>query len=406
MANDTSFCTSSFILTLDAQNNAPGGYAATYEWSTSAISKVIQVNSPGTYTVTITNACGVGVYDINITQANPNAPNLGADQSFCWGSTTTLDPLSTNVISYSWSTGETTPTITVNATGTYWVYILDNNGCSGVDTIQVTTLVPTTVPICYVGFDTLTWKNDDHWTSANMPGNADSVRIYREVSLNVWNKIGTVHKSVDHFLDMGSAPQSQSYAYKIGIVDTCGNESAMSSYHKTITLMSAYDAPSHTYGFTWSAYEGLIVNDYYLFGIDSANTVTQVISVAGNIFMYNYLYPNPGFVKYYIGFETPDCNAKTNIMVKSNWVMKDSLLTNVHEVGIIPFSVYPNPASNQLNLTIGIEDFTVNIINIIGQVVLTEDNTKVLDVNNLTKGMYIVSVTAHGITTKRRFVKN
>jgi len=400
------------VLTLNAQNDAPDDYpypqshASSYLWSTGAISKVIQVTTPGTYIVTITNACGTGVYDIVVTQANPNAPMLGADQVFCWGSGTVLDPLSTNVATYQWSTGESTPTITVNASGSYWVYLVDNNGCSGRDTVQITTLVPTDAPICYVEFDTLTWKNNVNWT-INLPGNADSVQIYKEVSLNVWSKIGTVHQSVDHFLDMASMPQAQSYSYKIAMLDTCGNESVLSAHHTTITLMSAYDAPSHTYGFTWSAYGGLVVPDYYLFGIDSANSVTQVASVPGNIYMYNYLYPNPGFVKYFVGFETPDCDAKTNVIVKSNWVMRDSLLTTAtQEMMLVPFNIYPNPASNQLNIGIGSENFEVEISTMLGQVLLSEHNTKVLNIDLLPQGIYIISITADGVRTNQRFIKD
>jgi len=283
---------------------------------------------------------------------------------------------------------------------------VDNNGCSGRDTVQVTTLVPISVPECYVGFDTLTWKNDDHWTTTNMPGNADSVRIYKETSLNVWTLIGTVSKSVDHFLDMVSLPQQQSYSYKIAIVDTCGNESDLSSSHTTITLMSAYDQPSNTYGFTWSAYYGIIVNDYYLYGIDGTGSVTQVGSVPGNQFMFNYFNPNPGFVKYFVGFETPDCNAKTNVIVKSNWVIKDSLLTSVHEVGIIPFAVYPNPASDQVTLKFDATDFQVQLFTTLGQVLLSEHNTKVLDVSNVSKGLYIIQVTVNGTVNKQKIIIN
>ncbi len=404
MANDTSFCTSTFNLPLNAQNNLPGGHASTYLWSTGATTQTITVTTPGTYTVTITNACGVGVYDINVTQANPNAPHLGADQVFCWGSGSVLDPLSTNVASYQWSTGATTPTITVDTTGTYWVYLVDNNGCSGRDTVQVTTLVPIDAPICYVEFDTLTWKNNINWT-INLPGNADSVRIYKEYGLN-FLPIGTVSKTINHFLDIASTPQSQSYRYKIAVIDTCGNESELSSPHKTITLLSVYDQPSNIYTFNWSFYEGLVVSYYYLNGIDISNNVTQIAQVNWNIDMYNYISPNPAFVKYYIGFETPDCNAKTNVIVKSNWVIKDSLLTSVHEVGIIPFSIFPNPASDQVTLQIDATDFQVQLLTTLGQVVLSEYNVKTLDVSSLSKGLYIIQVTVAGTVSKQKIIIN
>ncbi|MEI6117841.1 MAG: T9SS type A sorting domain-containing protein [bacterium] len=404
MVNDTSFCTSTFLLTLDAQNNAPGGHASTYQWSTGATTQYIDVTSTGTYTVTITNACGSAVYSKNITQANPNAPHLGPDQTFCLGSSSVLSTGSTNVNSYLWSTGATTPTITVNTSGDYWAYVLDNNGCSGRDTIHINVLTSTDEPICYVEFDTLTWKNNTNWTT-NLPGNADSVHIYKEVSLNVWNKIGSVPKTVSNFLDMASAPQAQSYSYKIAIVDTCGNESNLSPYHTTITLLSAYDQGTNTYGFNWSAYYGLTVNDYFLYGINASNQVTQIASVPGNVYMYNYVNPNLSYIKYFVGFQAPTCNAKTNVIVKSNWVQSD-INVGIRETMQIPFIVFPNPTTDKLNINVEMVDFQVEISNMFGQVLLTEQNTKVLNVDNLAQGVYIISISADGIKTNKMFIKH
>lgn len=405
MAHDTSFCTATFSLMLDAENQNPGGYAATYQWSTGATMQTITATTPGTYFVTVTNACGVGIYDITITQSNPNAPHLGADQSFCWGSSSVLDPGSTNVASYQWSTGATSPTIMVDTTGIYWVYLIDNNGCSGRDTVQMTALVPIGEQICFVEFDTTTWKNNVNWTS-DLPGNADSVRIYKEDGIN-WMPIGTVYKTTTKFLDMASNPQAQSYSYRIAIIDTCGNESILSSHHKTITLLSTYDQPSNTYGFTWSYYEGLVVEYYYLYGIDASNNVYPVDTLNGSDHMYNYIGPNPAFVKYYVGFETPDCNgSKANVIVKSNWVDRDTLVTAMREENIISFSVYPNPADEQLNLTIDCKDFQVEISTMLGQVLLSEQNAKILNVGTLPQGIYIISITADGIKSNLRFIKN
>lgn len=405
MLTDTSFCTATFSLPLDAENHLPGGHASTYLWSTGATTRTITATTPGIYSVTVTNACGSDVYTKNVYHANPNAPQLGADQTFCWGSSSVLDPLSTNVASWSWSTGETTPTITVDTTGTYWVYLVDNNGCSGRDTVQITSLLPIGEEICYVEFDTITWKNNINWTSV-LPGNADSIRIYKETSLNVWTLIGTVGTTTTNFLDIASAPQAQSYSYRLAIVDTCGNESDMSSYHTTITLLSSYDSGTNTYGFTWSPYYGLTVADYYLFGIDASNNVTQIGTVPGNQFFYNYINPNLAYIKYFVGFETPDCNgAKANVIVKSNWIIKDPLITGIQDEVNIPFTIYPNPANDHLNLSIEKEVFDVQILSPLGQVLLTESNTKVLNISHLSPGMYIISVSADGITSKEKFFK-
>lgn len=400
MVNDTSVCTTNFLIELNAENPA-----SSYQWSTGATTVWYDATTPGTYTVTVTNTCGTGVYSKTISYNNPNAPHLGADQTFCWGSNTVLDPGSTNVTSYQWSTGATSPTITVDTTGTYWVYLIDNNGCSGRDTIEIEALLPISEEICYVEFDTVTWKNNVNWTST-LPGNADSVRIYKEDGIN-WIPIGTVYKTTTNFLDMASDPQAQSYSYKIAVIDTCGNESVLSSYHKTITLLSAYDQPSNTYGFTWSHYEGLVVTYYYLYGIDASNNVHLVATVNGSDYMYNYVGPNPAYIKYYVGFETPNCDGtKANVIVKSNWIIKDPLITGTEEVNYVPFSIYPTPANDQLNLSIEANDFQVEVLTLLGQVVLTEHNAKILDVSNLTKGTYIISISVDGIRNNKVFTKH
>ena len=402
MLTDTSFCTATFSLPLDAENHLPGGQASTYLWSTGATTRTITATIPGTYTVTITNACGVGVYDKIITQSNPNAPQLGADQTFCWGSSSVLDPLSTNVASWSWSTGETTPTITVDTTGTYWVYLVDNNGCSGRDTVEITALTPIGEEVCFVEFDTVTWKNSINWTD-NLPGNAEFVQIYKEISLGVWDLLGTVSNLDTNFIDVSSNPQAQSYSYKIAIIDTCGNESAMSQHHTTITLLSAYDGGTNTYGFTWSAYQGLIVSDYYLFGIDAGNNVTQIAIVPGNVYMYNYVNPSTNYVKYFVGFETPDCNGtKANVIVKSNWVQ--SVTTGIENLETFEFSVFPNPVNEKFEIRTSLKNYEIEIINVFGLVLLKEKNKKEVNVDNFAPGTYILKVSGDNHTRQQRII--
>ena len=402
MLTDTSFCTATFSLPLDAENHLPGGHASTYLWSTGATTRTITATTPDTYTVTITNACGTGVYDIVVTQSNPNAPQLGADQEFCWGSSSVLDPLSTNVASWSWSTGETTPTITVDTTGTYWVYLIDNNGCSGRDTVEITSLLPIGEEICFVEFDTVTWKNSINWTD-NLPGNAEFVQIYKEISLGVWDLLGTVSNLDTNFIDVSSNPQAQSYSYKIAIIDTCGNESAMSQHHTTITLLSAYDGGTNTYGFTWSAYQGLIVSDYYLFGIDAGNNVTQIAIVPGNVYMYNYVNPSTNYVKYFVGFETPDCNGtKANVIVKSNWVQ--SVTTGIENPETFEFSVFPNPVNEKFEIRTSLKNYEIEIINVFGQVLLKDKNGKEVNIENIAPGTYILKVSGDNYTRQERII--
>jgi gliding motility-associated-like protein len=63
--------------------------------------------------------------------------DLGPDQIFCQGNSTTLDAGSPGS-TYLWSTSETTQTINVNTSGSYWVQVTNGMGCTDRDTIVVT----------------------------------------------------------------------------------------------------------------------------------------------------------------------------------------------------------------------------------------------------------------------------
>ena len=62
-----------------------------------------------------------------------------------------MNQLNNQYSSYQWSDGSNSWWISVNNSGTYYVTITDNNGCTGVDSIAVTvipTITATGDPIC------------------------------------------------------------------------------------------------------------------------------------------------------------------------------------------------------------------------------------------------------------------
>ncbi|PKP17981.1 MAG: hypothetical protein CVU06_12615, partial [Bacteroidetes bacterium HGW-Bacteroidetes-22] len=71
---------------------------------------------------------------------------LGADISICPESTITLDA-GPDRLSYLWSTGATTQTISVTNQGTYWVEVDDEDCANLSDTIQVSVFTPTPVSL-------------------------------------------------------------------------------------------------------------------------------------------------------------------------------------------------------------------------------------------------------------------
>ncbi len=100
---------------------APGGYAVTM------VAEINGRRTPVTQFVEIL--------------ANDFMVNLGNDTTICVDEVLTLDPGDMGQgLAYTWSTGETTPTIDVDTTGTYWVEVVApvGNGCTSFDAIVVT----------------------------------------------------------------------------------------------------------------------------------------------------------------------------------------------------------------------------------------------------------------------------
>ncbi|PCH69110.1 MAG: hypothetical protein COC01_02140 [Bacteroidetes bacterium] len=102
----------------------------------------IASSSAGSYyvVVTDTNGCTNSSDTINVSVNSLPTVNLGNDTSFCAGNI--LDP-GNGFTSYSWSDNSSTQTISVNATGSYWVEVSDSNGCSIADTVNITVINPT-----------------------------------------------------------------------------------------------------------------------------------------------------------------------------------------------------------------------------------------------------------------------
>ncbi len=79
--------------------------------------------------------------------------NLGPDFSHC--GIATLDATTPGAASYLWSNNATTPTIQINATGTYSVTVFDSAGCSKSDEVFVTIFNPLNINFL-INKDTLT----------------------------------------------------------------------------------------------------------------------------------------------------------------------------------------------------------------------------------------------------------
>ncbi|MEM7035980.1 MAG: gliding motility-associated C-terminal domain-containing protein, partial [Bacteroidota bacterium] len=138
---DTVLCGGDSVA-LDAGN--PG---AAYSWSTGETAQSVWASTAGTYGVTVTNANMCEGMDSLVLGVIPRpVVDLGPDTSVCAGVNLTLNAQNPGGI-FTWSTGETTQTISVTNTGNYSVIVGDTATCGDWDEIAVTILALPTVTI-------------------------------------------------------------------------------------------------------------------------------------------------------------------------------------------------------------------------------------------------------------------
>lgn len=81
----------------------------------------------------------------------------------------------------------------------------------------------------------------------------------------------------------------------------------------------------------------------------------------------------------------------------------------VDELEILNISVYPNPAKDLLNINFSSINYSVEVINVMGEVVIKSDNksgTTSVSVNELNQGIYTLRITSNGNQKLIKFVKS
>lgn len=166
--------------------NAGSGYAL-YQWNTGAITPSITVNDVGLYKVQVTDYNGCTAKDsVLITKISPLPSNfLPKDIQICAYESFVLKP-NEAFNKQSWSTGKTTPQITISKAGLYWLEATDANYCIGRDSILVSLKNN-----CISGFHVPTafTPNGDGKNDTFHPLIFGNVKLYRFVVYNRWGEV-------------------------------------------------------------------------------------------------------------------------------------------------------------------------------------------------------------------------
>ncbi|HXH18851.1 MAG TPA: PKD domain-containing protein [Chitinophagales bacterium] len=127
-------------------------YYKSYAWSTGATTSSIQITTPGTYSVTVTdqfNRVSTDTIEVGFVR-----PNMIQPASICLGDSLVWDTGLNGSYSFQWQDGSTGSTYTIREEGTYWVKVFDSTGCI-YQTPSVHIAVDTFAAIADLGPDTL-----------------------------------------------------------------------------------------------------------------------------------------------------------------------------------------------------------------------------------------------------------
>ena len=126
--------------------NVTGGTSPyTFNWSNGASTQNISNLASGTYTVTVTDANGCTAnqsQSISQPSASLSASTAASQNVFCFGGVNGSVSLTvsggTSPYSYNWSNGATTQNVSALTSGTYTVTVTDANGCTAIETQNIT----------------------------------------------------------------------------------------------------------------------------------------------------------------------------------------------------------------------------------------------------------------------------
>ena len=143
VSGPTTFCP-----TGDITICAPIGYTK-YVWNTGETARCIVARTSGQYSCIVTNSNGCSnssdVVTLNVLSGPQPVIALSGPTTFCDGGSVVLTAPA-GFGAYSWSTGETTQSITAVKSGNYTVTVADNNGCTGTSAEVDVTVNPTPKP--------------------------------------------------------------------------------------------------------------------------------------------------------------------------------------------------------------------------------------------------------------------
>lgn len=396
----------------------------TYNWpSLNKTTDTVKNLSAGIYELAITdgNSCTVSH---KIELENQNGPDIQLDSIKlvnCGNSDgsifiNTLD----SVKSYVWTGGNTNQDLTNVGIGEYSITATDTNNCKTIKTYSLDYLKPNNGKLCFVSFDSTSLRNKVVWDTTGTSG-VSQFEIWRESAVKgKYQLVETVGRNTaPQIIDSSLNIKTQVGKYQLVSVNACGQKSVPNTIHKSI-LLSTEQISENVIQLTWNAYSGVAANGYYLFRYSSINGFELIDSTASNVFNYNdFSFPKQQKNLFYFVMLKGTGSCAANGSIVSNYSFDYGLGYNVGlatQNSNWEYKVYPNPASNQLNIQFDFNSTQPTLIRLFdskGAVInqmsinrIGNGQIQQIDLLEIPNGLYYLQVINNGIVKTTSVVVN
>jgi hypothetical protein len=297
--------------------------------------------------------------------------------TFCQGGSVVLS--TGNYAGYSWSTGETTQSITVTTGGNYRVTVTAaTGGCTGVGTITIT-VNPNPTPVIAVGGPTFFCQGDSVILTASLGvGYSWSTGSSNQ---SIWvNATGTYSVTITNSFGCTASTSQMMTMDSLPIVSFTGLPDTVCYYNGNFTLTGT---PAG--------------GGFYGAGI-SGNNFNPINAPFGN-----------NVITYYF------TNANGCYATATHTVYV-SLCVGIPVIGNSGngFNVYPNPASDIISIAFSSNDeqnYVVRLVDMLGRTVKEEagkavngDNTHIMNLDGIAKAAYMVILQKGDATYKAKLI--
>lgn len=177
---------------------------SSYLWNEGEVGQEIEIDGPGIYSVTVTDALGCTGEDLIVVDYHPDFfPTLTGPLEFCTGDSASI-LADGQFVSYSWSNGENSPEIEVTEGGDYTLTVVNDAGCEAINVFSITEVV---LPMpdfsgetifCFDGSTQITvegFYSDYSWSNGEI-GQSIIINKPGEYTVTVNNTLGCENENV------------------------------------------------------------------------------------------------------------------------------------------------------------------------------------------------------------------